>query len=197
MIDTSIEAIVKMVSNRNTSYKLFLMKYLVYNISEHKTVFSFKELSCGMVSESWKYYEHYYNRFTKNDRIFNLIQYSIDSNPEISIYSSKNQVFDFLWNNNDKQVVNMLKNLVVMVQYRLLVPFIESYELNGLTWNAQNKRIKELSRSYEMFYVINEKCIVVNPKWVRYISLNRKLILETLEGIISDEYGKKINNLRR
>lgn len=195
MVDVSLETIIKMVSNRNTSYKLFLMKYLISNISEQKVDFSFKELSCGIVSESWKYYEYYYNRFTKNDRIFDLIQYSIDLNQEISIYSGKKQVFDFLWNNEDKKVINMLNRLVAMVQYRLLIPFVDHHELRGLAWINQNKRIEELSQNDEMFYEIKEKRIIINSKWMKYIISNREFILKNLEGIISNEYTKKVNNL--
>ena len=197
MIDIYIETILKMISNRNTSYKLFLMKYLIKNISGDKTLFSFKELSCGMVSESWQHYEYNYFRYTKNDRIFDLIQYAIESSSQITIYSSNKQVFDFLWNSDDKNIIRMLKRLTSVVQYRLLVPFIDSIELTGLKWNKQNKYIKEKSKIIDMFYTINEDSILVNSDWVKYICLNREIIIKTVEGIIDDEYRKKNNGICR
>lgn len=196
MTDTSIKTICKMLTNRNTSYKLFLMKYLVSNISFSKTVFSFKELACGMVSEAWEYYEQNFYRFTKNDRIFDLVEYSLGISDQITIYTHKRQVFDFLWNCTDKYIIKMLKSLVTMVQFRLLVPFVDSKELSGLTWDAQNKRIKELSQSIDMFYTINSDFITINNDWVKFVCLEREIIIKTVEGIIADEYVKKSYNLR-
>lgn len=196
MTDTSIKTICKMLTNRNTSYKLFLMKYLVSNISFSKTVFSFKELACGMVSEAWEYYEQNFYRFTKNDRIFDLVEYSLGISDQITIYTHKRQVFDFLWNCTDKYIIKMLKSLVAMVQFRLLVPFVDSKELSGLTWDAQNKRIKELSQSIDMFYTINSDFITINNDWVKFVCLEREIIINTVEGIIADEYDKKSYNLR-
>lgn len=196
MTEISIETVRKMIANRNTSYKLFLMKYLALEISLSKTVFSFKELACGMVSEAWEYYEQNFYRFTKNDRIFDLVEYSLGKSDEITIYTHKRQVFDFLWNNTDKYIIKMLKSLVAMVQFRLLVPFVDSKELSGLTWDAQNKRIRELSQSIDMFYTINSDFITINNDWVKFVSLEREIIIKTVEGIIADEYDKKSYNLR-
>ena len=196
MTEISIETVRKMIANRNTSYKLFLMKYLALEISLSKTVFSFKKLACGMVSEAWEYYEQNFYRFTKNDRIFDLVEYSLGKSDEITIYTHKRQVFDFLWNNTDKYIIKMLKSLVAMVQFRLLVPFVDSKELSGLTWDAQNKRIRELSQSIDMFYTINSDFITINNDWVKFVSLEREIIIKTVEGIIADEYDKKSYNLR-
>ena len=83
-----------------------------------------------------------------------------------------------------------------MVQFRLLVPFVDSKELSGLTWDAQNKRIKELSQSIDMFYTINSDFITINNDWVKFVCLEREIIINTVEGIIADEYDKKSYNLR-
>jgi len=196
MTDISIKTICKILTNRNTSYKLFLMKYSILNITLSKTVFSFKELSCGIVSEPWQYYEYNFYRFKKNDRIFDFVEYTIEKRDQITTYTQKRQVFDFLWNSTDKYIIKMLKSLVAMVQFRLLVPFVDSKELIGLTWDAQNKRITELSQSIDMFYTVNSDFITINNDWVKFICLERELIIKTVEGIIADEYNKKNYDLR-
>ena len=193
----SANMVLRMISNRNTSYKLFLMRYLISCISKNKITFSFKELSCGMVSEAWGYYEGYYERYTKNDRIFDLVQYVVDSYSELTVFSSKKSVFDFLMKSNDLQIISMLTKLIAMVQYRLLVPFVELEELNGLSWNAQNKRIMQLSCEREMFYRIEDKNIKINQEWITFISSCREMLIKMVDNVIADEYEHRKNDIRR
>lgn len=191
----TIETIEKMLSHRNTSYKLFLMKYLLENISENKIVFDFNELSCGIVAMAWPYYETYYERFTKNDRIYDLVQYVLSLNLSVSIYSPFKDVFEFLINSSDKEIVRRLKQMAMCAPYRLLLPFIKNVNLRNLTWDKQNKKIEELSHEYEMFYTINGKEITINDDWVKYICNNRLFVCQRVEAILKEVYGKRKNNL--
>ena len=195
--NVSTEMVLKMISNRDTSYKLFLMRYLLARVSKDKTRFSFKELSCGMVSEAWEYYEGCYERYTKNDRIFDLVQYVVDSYNDLTVFSSKKVVFDFLMKSNDEQIVSRLTKLMSMVQYRLLVPFIDIKELNGLSWNAQNKKIIQLSCKQAMFYQIQDKNILINQEWISFISSCREMLIKTVDNVIVDEYEHRKNDLCR
>ncbi|MBD5583497.1 MAG: hypothetical protein HDQ88_00195 [Clostridia bacterium] len=191
----SIETIENMLAPRNTSYKLFLMKYLVENISEQKSVFSFKELSCGIVAMAWEYYEKYYERFTKNDRIYDLIQYALSLNIHISIYSSNQDVFEFLINSSDKEIISRLRQMSACAPYRLLFPFVKEFKLNNLTWDKQNQKIEELSQHYEMFYEIRCKEIFVHTKWIKFICDNRLLASQRVNLIIKKAYENRKNNL--
>lgn len=191
----SIEIIEDMLNHRNTSYKLFLMKYLVENISKNKTVFSFKELSCGIVAMAWGYYETYYERFTKNDRIYDLVQYVLSLNVNITIYSSSKDVFEFLLESSDKEIIRRLRQLSMCAPYRLLLPFIKEFKLNSLTWDKQNEKIEELSQQYEMFYVIHGKEIMISDIWVKYICNNRLLICQRVDFLLKEAYEKRKSNL--
>lgn len=195
--NVSTEMVLKMINNRNTSYKLFLMRYLLICVSKDKTRFSFRELSCGMVSEAWKYYEGCYERYTKNDRIFDLVQYIVDSYNDLTVFSSKKVVFDFLMKSNDEQIVSRLTKLMSMVQYRLLVPFVDIEELNGLSWNAQNKKIMQLSCKQAMFYQIQDKNILINQEWINFLSSCREILIKTVDNVIVDEYEHRKNDLCR
>ncbi len=193
----SADMILKMISNRNTSYKLFLMRYLLGVVSKDKDSFSLKELSCGMVSEAWSYYESVYERYTKNDRIFDLVQYIVDTCNEITVFSSKKVVFNYLMNNNENEIISKLIKLMSMVHYRLLVPFIDVNELNGLSWSRQNKRIMELSCKQEMFYQIQNNTILINKGWNRFISSHRQMLIKIVDNVIVDEYEYRKNHLCR
>ena len=184
----SANMVLKMISNRNTSYKLFLMRYLIGCISKDKINFSFKELSCGMVSEAWSYYERCYERYTKNDRIFDLVLY---------VFSSKKSVFDFLMKSDDLRIISMLTKLIAMVQYRILIPFVDLEELNGLSWNAQNRRIMQLSCEREMFYRIEDKNIKINQEWITFILSCREMLVKMVDNVIADEYEHRKNDIRR
>ena len=173
------------------------MRYLLASVSKDKTRFSFKELSCGMVSEAWEYYEGCYERYTKNDRIFDLVQYVVDSYNDLTVFSSKKVVFDFLMKSNDEQIVSRLTKLMSMAQYRLLVPFIDIKELNGLSWNAQNKKIIQLSCKQAMFYQIQDKNILINQEWISFISSCREMLIKTVDNVIVDEYEHRKNDLCR
>ena len=190
-ITITIDSVLKMVGKRNTSYKLFLMKYLINNIKkESRNRFSFYEMSCGMVSEAWQYYEKHFYRFSKNDRIFDLIQCVIE-NDEISIFSSKATVYEFLYNNKDVTIKNKLKKLMLMPQYRLLTPFIQKGELTGLTWKEENKKIEKISTEQNLFYRINKDSVQINDEWSEFICSNRQIIINELNKIIDKEYEKK------
>lgn len=195
--NVSADMVLKMISNRNTSYKLFLMRYLLSCISKDKASFSFKELSCGMVSEAWSYYESCYERYTKNDRIFDLVQYVVDSYNELTVFSSKKVVFDFLMKSNDEQIISSLIKLIAMVQYRILVPFVDLEELHGRSWNAQNKRIMQLSCEQEMFYQIQDKNILINQEWITFISSCREMLIKMVDNVIANEYEHRKNDIRR
>lgn len=191
----SIETFENMLKNRNTSYKLFLMKYLLDNISENKINFSFRELSCGLVSHAWEYYETNYERFTKNDRIYDLVQYILSQYPNITIYSSVKDVLEFLLESSDREINIRLKQLSACAPYRLLFPFVKEYNLSSLPWDKQNKKIEELSQQYEMFYEIHGKEIKINNKWLRFICCNRLLVCQRLNLILKSTYEKKQHNL--
>lgn len=196
MIDSvSIETIEDMLKHRNTSYKLFLMKYLIENISKDKARFSFKELSCGIVAMAWSYYETNYERFTKTDRIYDLVQYVLSLNGDITIYSSYDDVFKFLLESSDKEIICRLRQMSMCAPYRLLLPFVKDFKLNSLTWDRQNKKIEELSQQYEMFYVINGKEIIISDKWLKYICNNRLLICQRVDFLLKEAYEKRKNNL--
>lgn len=195
--NVSADIVLKMISNRNTSYKLFLMHYLLNSISKDKASFSFKELSCGMVSEAWVYYEGYYERYTKNDRIFDLVQYVVNTYDELTVFSPQKTVFNFLMKSEDAKIISNLLKLIAMVQYRILVPFVDLEELRGLSWDAQNKRIKQLSCEREMFYQIQDKKILINYEWIEFISSNREALIKMVGNVINNEYEYRKSYLRR
>ncbi len=196
MIETvSIETIEDMLNHRNTAYKLFLMKYLVEKISNSKTVFSFKELSCGIVAMAWSYYEIYYERFTKNDRIYDLVQYVLSLDTDITIYSSLEDVFKFLLDSSDKEIIRRLRQMSMCAPYRLLLPFIKDVRLNCLTWDKQNAKIEELSQQCEMFYEIRGREITINDKWVKFICNNRLLASQRVDLILKKAYENRKNSL--
>ena len=98
---------------------------------------------------------------------------------------------------NDEQIVSRLTKLMSMAQYRLLVPFIDIKELNGLSLNAQNKKIIQLSCKQAMFYQIQDKNILINQEWISFISSCREMLIKTVDNVIVDEYEHRKNDLCR
>ena len=136
-------------------------------------------------------------RFTKNDRIYDLVQYVVDLYSDLSVFSSKKVVFDFLMNNKDVQIISRLTKLMSMVQYRLLVPYVDIEELKGRSWSSQNKRIIQLSSQQAMFYQIKDKSISINQEWISFISSHREMLIKIIDNVIEDEYENRKSDLRR
>ncbi len=175
---------------RSSSYKCFLLLFLLKRVSNDRRSFSFDELSKGIVVEAWNYLPAFNGPLTKVDDIFDLCLDLIDkSNNMLTAFSSEGQVNRFLEMIDDVRLVKRIHNLCLYAPYRLDTNNTISEFLHGIPDRKKNKIIKELSHHYDLFYVINEKEIVINLEYVNYIVRNRFSLIEDTKTFIEERYA--------
>lgn len=174
----------------NTSYKLFLLKYLVLNISDEKSDFDFDELCKGMLAESWEYIETKASKFTKNDKLLALAREVCESSQgELSFYSSKTEVERYLKKDNG-EVIRMIRPLCRYAPYRLDInEQLDEFLRNKLD-SEKNGIIQEMSHKYDLFYEIWDKRITINRNYLLFIKNNRNKILDVINGEVERRYLK-------
>ncbi len=183
-----IEYYSQLIKNRDTSYKLFMMKYLFESIYKNKTSFSFKEISCGIVSFSWNVINDKAERFTFHDKLIDLFEYINDNYDSVDNYSSQNEVYDFLINSTDKFIKKSLSNIVAYVPYRLLIDNEVAKILSGQIDRKKNGIIAEYSiRNADCLYSINGKNIIVRDAYIRDVKNNYFYLNNWIDEIIKKE----------
>ncbi|WP_317087235.1 HNH endonuclease domain-containing protein, partial [Clostridium neonatale] len=108
------------------------------------------------------------------------VNYIADTYNLGSNYDEK-KLLEFIYNNEDKTLNKMMKDLTYNVPYRFLSPFFEK-ELKGSDKSKVEKKIEELSKeSKTCVYSIyrnkeNESYIRINDGWDNYLKYNYKII---------------------
>ena len=192
MSDSIKENIFYALKYRSSSYKCFLLLYLLKRINDKKRVFSFEELSKGIVIEAWGFLPSFDGPLTKIDDLFDLCLDLIESsNYTLTTFSSEKTVSVFLDKLEDKGLKKRIRNLCLIAPYRLNTNESTSEFLHGVIDRKKSKIIEELSHHYDLFYVIEGKVITINPDYVNYIIKNRDPLIAQTRDFVENRY---VNN---
>lgn len=182
MIDFDAE-LNEMIAGKNlmNSYKLYFLKVIIVNVSNDKRVFTFFELACWMCAYSFDDVCSVGKRLRPLDKLYDAAVLAIEK--EDLMESSKiSEVYDAVYNTQDKMLYKLIISLCNYVPYRLLA-YLWPVELKGKNDRQKNQIIEELSRGdsrsvYAIFSISqNEKSIEVNWEWATYIKNNRKKLI--------------------
>ena len=173
-----------MVSGKNlmNSYKLYFLKVLLINASNNSRTFSFYEMASWMCAYSFSDVCLLGKRIRPLDKLYDAAVLAI--NYEGLMQSSKlGEVYDALYNTNNKELRREISALCNYVPYRLIA-YLWQDQLKGKTDKEKNQTIEKLSRNAEgniySIFTINEdpKRIEVFSDWADYIVKNRKYLVE-------------------
>ena len=182
MIDFDAE-LNEMIAGKNlmNSYKLYFLKVIIVNVSNDKRVFTFFELACWMCAYSFDDVCSVGKRLRPLDKLYDAAVLAIEK--EDLMESSKfSEVYDAVYNTQDKMLYKLIISLCNYVPYRLLA-YLWPVELKGKNDRQKNQIIEELSRGdsrsvYAIFSISqNKKSIEVNWEWATYIKNNRKKLI--------------------
>lgn len=162
------------------SYKLFWLDAILKEIIIGNKEITFKRLACRMIATAWYPLVEFKLSFGVHDNLGQVVN-NIKNRYKINKNQKEEDLIKFLEDIEDKDITKDILNLCNMVPYRLLSPFYEN-ELKGLDKSKKNKKIIDLSNEDESsLYKIdiinlNEKRIIVNDLWAKYIESNERIL---------------------
>lgn len=181
MIDYQAE-LEKMVCPKNlmNSYKLYLLKSIILNVTKEKKEFDFYQLACFMCAYSFEDVCLIKRRIRHLDKLYDIAVELIEKE---NLYQSARveEVFDSAYNTENKGLRKKIGALCNYVPYRLLA-YNWPAELKGKNDAQRNRIIEELSRSekrniYAIFTIMTKnKRIEVREEWAKYIYENRSFL---------------------
>ena len=186
MIDFDSE-LSEMVADKNlmNSYKLYFLKSLLINVSNHKKEFSFYEMASWMCAYSFAEVCALGRRIRPLDKLYDTAVLAIEKE-ELMQSSTIAEVYNAVSETKNRELRTSIISLCNYVPYRLLA-YLWTQELKGKTDKQKNIMIEELSRSesrcmYSIFSIAQDrKSIEVNPKWASFITVNRERLLRWID----------------
>ena len=186
MIDFDSE-LSEMVADKNlmNSYKLYFLKSLLINVSNHKKEFSFYEMASWMCAYSFAEVCALGRRIRPLDKLYDTAVLAIEKE-ELMQSSTIAEVYNAVSETKNRELRTSIISLCNYVPYRLLA-YLWTQELKGKTDKQKNIMIEELSRSesrcmYSIFSIAQDrKSIEVNPKWASFITVNREILLRWID----------------
>jgi len=162
------------------TYKMYWLLGLLDEVAIGNVEISFRKLISRMITYAWYPILAYKLSFGLCDNLVKVVNYIADTYNLGSNYDEK-KLREFIYNNEDKILNKMMKDLTYNVPYRFLSPFFEK-ELKGSDKSKIEKKIEELSKeSKTCVYSIyrnenNESYIRINDNWCNYLKYNYKII---------------------
>lgn len=185
--------ILSLLHNGNTSYKYFYLLGCLDLIKNDKFEYTFNELSKYMISEALIHGDFADCRFTKNDRLFDLVTYLSNLDAKFLLSNSISDIIKLLdkYEIEDVYVSKKIKELVLYVPYRLIV----NDEIKNIISNkkdaSKNKIIEEASKNIETIYIIDNHKIIWRDKYYNFILLNRGLLKQKVIETINHKFRKE------
>lgn len=178
------------VCKKDTSYKLYFGKSLLYFAQKNIDIIDFYELGCMMISVSYKDIERFYTRKRKHDRLLDskkVLQEKVYINDNNDFYTN----YEKIKNVKDKETTSYIYSLVEYVPYRFLSYGQWNKILKGLFDYQKNELIEQLSKEsyYNDIYFINKKKIIFNKKFLNDVEMNFEKYLNFINNEIEKYFS--------
>lgn len=185
----SSDKILGLLQRGNTSYKYFYLLGCIDSIVKPKKQYTFDLLGQYMIAEAILYGDFANDRYTQNDRLYDVVIYLYRKDDCFSALTDVNTIFDKITENIDDYVRKMIHQLTLYVPYRLLAKDDVSKELVGLKDCQKNGKIEKLSYELDTIYMISGRTIIWKDDIFDFIISNK----ENLKREIINEINKKFN----
>ena len=185
----SSDKFLNLLQRGNTSYKYFYLLGCVDSIIKSKKQYDFDFLGQYMIAEAILYGDFAADRYTKNDRLYDVVVYLYRKDDCFSALTDINTIFEKINENKDEYVCKMIHQLTLYVPYRLLATDDINRELTGLMDWQKNSKIEKLSYEMDTIYMISGKTIIWKDDAFDFVIMNK----ENLKRDIINELNKKFN----
>lgn len=183
--ELNIECLGRLFDNTTECYKFFWFKAIVAKVTEGKTELSYEELVDEMIADAWYMVTEYHLNLGPKDTLERLVNFIKTKYSELKSCEKKPVFMEFLKNTNDKEIINMKRQLTRYVPYHLQAPFMKN--INGKAWCLSGRNLiakinkeERLLYYFEAFRDLATK-IIIQEEWAQYIIKNQEIIRGWLE----------------
>jgi hypothetical protein len=160
------------------SYKMYWMLGILEEVSAGREEIEFKRIVSRMLVHAWYPILQYRLNFGSFDNLKKPVNYAAEKYM-LASNCDERELMEFLYNNEDKELQRMMRELTNMVPYRLIAPFFKD-ELRGKKDHERNRIIAELSLSSDkcLYRIIKGDIdkIIINDGWAEYLKDNYRVI---------------------
>lgn len=163
------------VFNKTTAtYKFYWFISLLELLNEReKNIIPIKDILARMICNSW----YPVNYFRISFGFFDMFSSNIKEIMELTKAPrdiKKEELFDLLIRNQNKQVISLINHFDKQVPYRFLSPWFPGKSNQEIVKLSQNFSKDCLYRIFDK----NPKDIEINPGWCNYLIKNQRIILD-------------------
>jgi len=153
-------------NSTSATYKFYWFISLIEAVEQGRYQINKQDLFAGMVANAW-YTVNYFNvSFGKQDQLQRAIEQLIVLE-NLSIDTKKAAIVETLKASSNTSTHRLLRYFDGEVPYRFLSPWFPNAK-------GDRKQIYQLSQSFlnDTLYAVNELEVIINPKWIPYLSQN-------------------------
>lgn len=163
------------------SYKIFWIKGIINELEKGQKEISFLDIALNMVIEAWELVVDKGITFGRHDKMHRVIE-ELKETWQIDNEISKEELLEILRYLPD--IHETVEALYEDAPYRLFEPIYER-KLKGKKDSAKNQILKDVVNEDGMllYKITDEKTIVLNTNWMKYIKGNKRLV----EGWLHDK----------
>ncbi|MDR6781921.1 hypothetical protein ABIE26_001590 [Pedobacter africanus] len=157
-------------NNTSATYKFYWFISLIEAVENGQYQVNKQVLFARMIANAW-YTINYFNvSFGKQDQLQRAVEQLILIE-NLSIDTKKQPIVDRLITSNNSTTYRLLRYFDSEVPYRFLSPWFPNSK-------GQKRDIYSLSQSFSnnTLYAVNEQNVIINPKWINYLSENSGIL---------------------
>jgi hypothetical protein len=157
-------------NHTSATYKFYWFLAILDEVETGRVQIDKKVLFARMIASAWYTVNYFHISFGIQDQLQRAIS-SIRLIENISIDEKKSVIVERLVNSNSRETGRALQYFDGEVPYRFLSPWFPQLKGN-------KKAIYDLSSSFqnECIYSVDESKVIINPKWVNYLSLHAGIL---------------------
>lgn len=152
------------------AYKFYWFISIIEAIEQGHSSMNKQHLFAGMIANAW-YTTNYFNlSFGKQDKLQRAIE-QIISLENLAIDEKKDHIIQKLTSTTNTEIKRTLQYFDGEVPNRFLSPWFN--EVKGI-----RNQVYSLSQSFsnDCLYAVNEHTVVINPKWMNYLTANSGIL---------------------
>jgi hypothetical protein len=157
-------------NSTSATYKFYWFISLIEAVEHGEHYIKKQDLFARMIANAW-YTVNYFNvSFGKQDQLQRAIEQLIVLE-NLSIDEKKTTIIDRLKASSKTSTHRLLRYFDGEVPYRFLSPWFP-------TAKGDKKQVYNLSQSFfnDTLYAVNEQEVIINPKWITYLSENSGIL---------------------
>ena len=157
-------------NSTSATYKFYWFISLIEEVEKGNYQINEQDLFAGMIANAW-YTVNYFNvSFGKQDQLQRAIEQLIILE-NLSIDTKKPAIVNALKESSNASTHRLLRYFDGEVPYRFLSPWFAMAK-------GDRKQIYQLSQSFinDTLYGVNEREVIINPKWIPYLSQNSGIL---------------------